>query len=115
MTPFSPARRVGALVALSGQIGTRDGRLVPGGFLSELQQALENLGNLLESSGLRRADVIKANVYLSDIADWERLNAPYVAFFGEPLPARTAIAVAALPMGARVEIEAWAVSPRHDD
>ena len=115
MTPYSPARRVGALVALSGQIGTREGSLVPGGFLAELQQALANLGSLLETCGLRRADVIKTNVYLADIADWARLNEPYVAFFGEPLPARTALAVAALPLDAKVEIEAWAVSPRHDD
>ncbi len=114
MTPYSPVRRIGALVALSGQIGLHDGTLVPGGFLAELQQALANVGALLESAGLRRADVIKTNVYLVDIADWERLNQPYVEFFEDPLPARTALAVAALPGGARVEIEAWAVGPRHD-
>jgi len=87
---------------------------VSGGFTAELRQALENLGNLLETSGLRRTDVIKTTVYLVDIADWERLNEPYVEFFREPLPARTALAVAALPLRARVEIEAWAVNPRHD-
>jgi 2-iminobutanoate/2-iminopropanoate deaminase len=114
MTPYTPARRIGALVALSGQIGVREGNLVPGGFLAELRQTLTNLGDLLETAGLRRADVIKTNVFLVDIADWERLNQPYVEFFGDPLPARTALAVAALPRGALVEIEAWAVSPRHD-
>lgn len=114
MTPYSPTRRIGALVALSGQIGLHEGKLVPGGFIAELGQALANLGALLESVGLRRADVIKTNVYLVDIADWERLNQPYIEFFGDPLPARTALAVAALPGGARVEIEAWAVSSHAD-
>ena len=112
MTPYSPHRAIGAIVAFSGQIGQRDGALVPGGFLEELRQALANLGRLIEGAGLTRADVIKTTVFLVDIADWDRLNGPYMEFFGEPLPARTALAVSALPRGARVEIEAWAVRPR---
>jgi 2-iminobutanoate/2-iminopropanoate deaminase len=100
MPPFSPVRRIGDLVALSGQTGVRDGALVGGGFLAELQQTLENLGRLLDGAGLSRRDVIKVNVYLTDIADWARLNEPYAEFFGEPYPARTALAVAALPGGA---------------
>ena len=111
MRPYSPARSAGNVVAFSGQIGQRDGQLVPGGFLEELRQALANLGQLLEGAGLDRTDVIKVNVYLVDIADWERLNEPYMKFFGEPLPARKSLAVAAMPRGARVEIEAWAVRP----
>lgn len=111
MRPYSPVRSVGSVVAFSGQIGLRDGRLVPGGFLPELRQTLANLGLLLDQAGLARADVIKVNVYLVDIADWDRLNDPYIEYFGQPLPARTAVAVAALPRGARVEIEAWAVRP----
>ena len=110
MPPYSPVRRIGSLVAISGQVGSRDGTLVPGGFLAELAQALDNLGNVLAGAGIERADVIKVNVYLTDIEDWARLNAPYAAFFPEPYPARTALAVAALPMGAQIEIEAWAVS-----
>jgi 2-iminobutanoate/2-iminopropanoate deaminase len=110
MPPFSPARRIGEVVAISGQTGLRDGALVGGGFLPELQQTLANLGRLLEEARLSRRDVIKVNVYLTDIADWQRLNQPYADFFGEPYPARTALAVAALPGGAKVEIEAWAVS-----
>jgi 2-iminobutanoate/2-iminopropanoate deaminase len=109
MPPFSPVRRIGELVALSGQTGVRDGTLVGGGFLAELEQTLANLGRLLVGAGLSRRDVIKVNVYLTDIADWQRLNQPYADFFGEPYPARTALAVAALPGGALVEIEAWAV------
>jgi 2-iminobutanoate/2-iminopropanoate deaminase len=110
MLPFNPIRRIGNLIAISGQVGVRDGTLVTGGFLAELQQALDNLGRLLADVSIDRADVIKVNVYLTDIGDWPRLNAPYAAFFGEPYPARTALAVVALPMGATVEIEAWAVS-----
>jgi 2-iminobutanoate/2-iminopropanoate deaminase len=111
MPPYSPVRRIGDMVALSGQTGVRNGALVGGGFLAELQQTLENLGLLLDSAGLSRRDVIKVNVYLTDIADWARLNEPYADFFGEPYPARTALAVAALPGGAHVEIEAWAIHP----
>ena len=109
--PYTPARNAGSITAFSGQIGQRDGKLVPGGFTAELEQALQNLGRLLEQSGLSKADVIKTTVFLADIRDWDKLNAPYMAFFGQPLPARTALAVAALPLGARVEIEAWAVRP----
>jgi 2-iminobutanoate/2-iminopropanoate deaminase len=108
--PFSPARRIGQVIAISGQVGARDGTLVTGGFLAELEQALDNLGRVLADAGIDRHNVIKVNVYLTDIADWQRLNAPYAAFFGEPYPARTALAVVALPLGAHVEIEAWAVS-----
>lgn len=107
--PYSPTRILGDLVAVSGQVGVKDGAIVPGGFLPELHQCLANLRALLEGLGLTTADVIKTNVYLADIADWGRLNVPYIDFFAEPRPARTAVAVAALPMGARVEIEAWAV------
>ena len=108
--PYSPVRRICDVIALSGQTGVRDGQLVGGGFLAELEQTLENLGRLLDGAGLSRRDVIKVNVYLTDIADWKRLNQPYADFFGEPYPARTALAVAALPGGAQVEIEAWAIN-----
>ena len=113
MPPLSPMRRRVELVALSGHTGGRDGALVGGGFLPELHQVLANLGRVLDEAGLSKRDVIKVNVYLTDIADLPRLNQPYAEFFGEPYPARTAVAVVALPGGARVEIEAWAVaSPR---
>jgi len=110
MLPFSPSRRIGNVIAISGQVGVRDGTLVTGGFRAELQQALDNLGRVLADAGIDRRDVIKVNVYLTDIGDWQQLNAPYAAFFGQPYPARTALAIVALPMGAHVEIEAWAVS-----
>jgi 2-iminobutanoate/2-iminopropanoate deaminase len=108
--PFSPWRRIGQTIATSGQVGLGDdGKLVEGGFGPELEQTLRNLNNVLADAGVTREQVIKVNVYLADIADWSALNGPYAEFFGTSLPARTAFATSALPLGARVEIEAWAV------
>lgn len=106
--PYSPSRDAGRMVAVSGQVGRRDGVLVAGGFLPELEQTLANLASVLQAAGLALTNVVKVNVYLTNIEDWGRLNTPYTEFFGDPLPARTALAVAALPGGACVEIEAWA-------
>ena len=108
--PFSPWRRIGQTIATSGQIGLGDdGKVVEGGFGPELEQTLRNLSNVLADAGVTREQVIKVNVYLADLADWSALNGPYAEFFGSSLPARTALATSALPFGARVEIEAWAV------
>ena len=108
--PFSPWRRIGQTIATSGQIGLgEDGKLVEGGFGPQLEQTLRNLGSVLADAGVKKEQVIKVNVYLADIADWAALNGPYAQFFGAALPARTAFATSALPLGASVEIEAWAV------
>jgi len=108
--PFSPWRRIGQTIATSGQIGVGDdGKVVEGGFAPELEQTLRNLRNVLADAGVTREQVIKVNVYLADIADWSALNGPYAEFFGSSLPARTAFATSALPLGARLEIEAWAI------
>ena len=110
VAPYSPWRRIGQMIATSGQIGLgEDGKVVEGGFGPELEQALRNLSNVLAGAGVTREQVIKVNVYLADLADWPALNGPYAQFFGSSLPARTAFAASALPLGARVEIEAWAV------
>jgi len=108
--PYSQWRRIGQTIATSGQVGVgEDGELVEGGFGPQLDQTLRNLGNVLADAGVTREQVIKVNVYLADLADWSALNGPYAQFFGSSLPARTTIAPSALPLGARVEIEAWAV------
>src|SRR2546421_12883033 len=108
--PFSPWRRSGQMIATSGQIGLDDGgKVAQGGFRPELEQTLRNLGDVLADAGVTREQVIKVNVYLADLADWPALNGPYAEFFGSSLPARTAFATSALPLGAKVEIEAWAV------
>jgi 2-iminobutanoate/2-iminopropanoate deaminase len=108
--PYSPWRRIGQTIATSGQIGLGDdGEMVEGGFGPQLEQTFRNLGNVLTDAGVTREQVIKVNVYLADLADWPALNGPYAEFFGSSRPARTAFATSALPLGARVEIEAWAV------
>ena len=84
-------------------------KVVKGGFGPEFEQTLRNLSNVLADAGVTREQVIKVNVYLADIADWSALNGPYAEFFGSRFPARTAFATSTLPLGARVEIEAWAI------
>ncbi|MCB0993578.1 MAG: Rid family detoxifying hydrolase [Acidimicrobiales bacterium] len=105
--PYSPALRAGEWLVCSGQIGAVEGRLVEGGFEPELRQVLANLEALLDSHGARMTDVVKTTVFLADMADFALLNEVYVAAFGDHRPARSAVGVAALPLGARVEIEAW--------
>jgi 2-iminobutanoate/2-iminopropanoate deaminase len=88
-----------------------DGGLVAGGTEPELRQAMHNLAGVLASEGASLADVVKATVFLVDMGDFAAVNAIWVEAFGPDRPARSAIGVAALPLGARVEVEAWAVLP----
>jgi 2-iminobutanoate/2-iminopropanoate deaminase len=110
--PYTPVVRAGDLVVCSGQIGLDSGAsppgLVPGGVAAQTKQALANLRTLLESEGLGWAEVFKTTVYLADIADYAVFNEAYVEVLGEHRPARAAVAVSGLPLGALVEIDAWA-------
>jgi 2-iminobutanoate/2-iminopropanoate deaminase len=106
--PYSPAVRAGDFLVVSGQTGTRDGALVQGGLGPECRQVFANLRNVLQSNGASLGDVVKTTVFLVDMADFAAMNTIYAEEFGENRPARSTIAVAALPVGARVEIEAWA-------
>jgi 2-iminobutanoate/2-iminopropanoate deaminase len=111
--PYTPVVRAGDWVVVSGQIGLRDGELVGGGFDDELRQALANLEARLTEGGASMADVVKTTVFLRHMTDYGRMNEVYGAAFPEPRPARSAFGVAELPLGALVEIEAWAfVGPR---
>ena len=92
----------------SGQVGLADGSLVEGGMGAEVKQALANLTGLLASKGATLDDVAKTTVFLTDMADYAEMNTIYLEAFGDHRPARSAVAVAALPIGASVEIEAWA-------
>ena len=111
--PFSPAVRVGNVIYLSGQLGTRtvDGRpaLVPGGVEAETRQALENIRAIVEQSGSSMERVVKCTVMMADMAEWPRMNAVYATFFPGPKPARSAFGTTGLALGARVEIECIAV------
>ena len=105
--PFSPAIRSGDFIFFSGQVGQdpATGKLVQGGVQAEARQLFRNLGTLLEAAGKSFADVVKANVYLTVIQDFAAINAIYAEQFEAPFPARTTVAVAALPLGASIEIE----------
>ena len=108
--PYSHAVRTGALVYLSGQtpIDPATGGLVPGDVAVQAERVFANLAAVLEAAGATFDDVVKVNVYLTDMADFAAVNAVYARTFAEPFPARTTVAVAGLPLGARVEIEAVA-------
>jgi 2-iminobutanoate/2-iminopropanoate deaminase len=105
--PFSPAVKAGKLFYVSGQVGLdpASASLVAGGAAAETEQVLKNLALVLAAAGKSLADVVKANVYLVDMADYSAMNAAYAKAFEAPYPARTCVGVAALPLGARVEIE----------
>lgn len=112
LAPYSPAVRSGNLVFLSGVIGTRPGtrELVAGGVGPETRQALENVRTNLAAAGLALGDVIKCTVFLASISDYDAMNAVYGEFFAQDPPARSAVGVAGLPLGARVEIECIAAA-----
>jgi 2-iminobutanoate/2-iminopropanoate deaminase len=105
--PYSVAVENGDLVFVSGQIpldaGT--GKLVEGDISAQAKQSLENLKTILQVAGLGFGHVVKTTIFLTSMADFAAVNEVYKTYVGEPYPARSTIAVAALPMGAKVEIE----------
>ena len=105
--PCSPAIRSGEFIILSGQVGVdpTTGKLVGGGVEAEARQIFSNLKLLLEAAGKSLDDAVRAGVFLTDIADFAAVNTVYAAQFEQPFPARTTVGVAALPLGAKVEIE----------
>ena len=111
--PYSPIVAAGGLLITSGQLGLVNGadgaaRLVDGGTPAQLAQALANGLALLEGRGATKTDIVKASVFLIDMGEFAAVNEVWIDFFGEHRPARTAIGVAALPLGASVEVELWA-------
>lgn len=106
--PYSPVVRAGDLLLTSGQIGAVAGTLVPGGLVAELRQAIANLTDVLASQGATLAQVVAVNVYLRHMSDYATMNEVYSELFGDVRPARTAVAVSELPLGALVEIDARA-------
>jgi 2-iminobutanoate/2-iminopropanoate deaminase len=106
--PYSPTMRAGEWLVCSGQVGVRDGALVEGGIAAEARQALDNLRALLEGEGASMEQVVKTTVFLVEMGDFAAMNEVYTEAFGDHRPARSTVAVAALPIGARFEVEAWA-------
>jgi 2-iminobutanoate/2-iminopropanoate deaminase len=106
--PYTPVVRAGDWLIVSGQVGLADGKLVPGGLEGELRQAIANLRGHLEANGASLTNVAKTTVFLRHMSDYALMNEVYIDEFGDHRPARSAIGVAELPIGALVEVEAWA-------
>ncbi len=106
--PYTPIVRAGEWLIVSGQVGIADGHVVSGGVEAELRQAISNMAGLLEGEGASLDDVVKTTVFLRHMRDYTVMNEVYVELFGDHRPARSAVAVAELPVGALIEIEAWA-------
>jgi 2-iminobutanoate/2-iminopropanoate deaminase len=109
--PYSQAVRTETLVLTAGQVGLipSTGELIEGGIEAQTRQVLTNLKNVLEAGDSGLKFVVKTTVFLKDMNDFPRMNAIYSEFFPENPPARSTIAVAGLPKGATIEIEAVAV------
>ena len=108
---FSPAIVSGDLVFTSGQIGvdSKTGQIVEGGIEGQTEQVFRNLAAVLEAAGSSTEHILKATVFLSDMADYNAMNELYRKHFRGDPPARTTVGVAALPRNARIEIEAIAI------
>jgi len=111
--PYSHAVEAGDLVFLSGQtpLDSATGKLVEGDIAAQTEQCFKNLFAVLASAGLSEADVVKANVFLTDMGNFAAMNQVYATKFSAPYPARSTVAVAGLPLGAQVEIELIARRP----
>lgn len=109
--PYSLVREAGGLLFLSGQLGVADDDLVEGGIVPQTRQALANLRAALQTRGLGLDAVAKITVYLVSMTDRHAMDEVYAATLPEPRPARTCVAVAELPFGARVELDAVATLP----
>ena len=113
--PYSAAIKVGDLIFTSGQIPAdpATGELAPGGIAQQTEQSLKNLSAVLEAAGSGLDQVIKTTCFLTDMADFAAFNAAYGKYFSDHKPARSTVAVKALPKGALVEIEC--VAEYHSD
>ena len=112
--PYSHAVVHDGMVLCSGQtpLDPATGALVSGGVAEQTEQCFRNLFAVLADADLGAEDVLKVNVYLTDMDDFAAMNGAYETMFEQPSPARTTIGVAALPLGASVEIELLARTPR---
>lgn len=109
--PYSQAVKVGDFIYTAGQIPLepQTGSLVEGGIEAQTRQAMENLSAVLEAAGSSLTQVVKTTIFVTDIKDFATVNQVYGSFFSDRPPARSTVQVAALPLGAGVEIEAVAI------
>jgi 2-iminobutanoate/2-iminopropanoate deaminase len=111
--PYSQAIVAGDLVFCAGQgaLDAATGDVLTGTVEEETERTLRNLGAVLDAAGVGFADVVKTTVFLTDMDDFAAMNGVYATFFPDPPPARSTVAVKALPKGFKVEIEAIARKP----
>jgi 2-iminobutanoate/2-iminopropanoate deaminase len=109
--PYSQAIRSGNIIYTSGQIALdpATGNLVDGDFAAQVRRVFENLNAVLTAGGTNFSSVVKATVYLTDLANFATLNEIYASYFGDTKPARTTVGVGQLPRGAMVEIDLIAI------
>ena len=111
--PYSPAVRAGDWLVLAGQVplDPTTGHFVDGDASVQIRRVLDNIAAVLRDAGAFVTDIAKTTVFVTDLADFGAMNEVYAQFFGHHRPARSTVQVAALPGGAKVEIEAWAYVP----
>ena len=109
--PYSQAIRADRLLFISGQtpLDPATGKLVPGGPAEQAEQCLKNLSAILAEAGGKLEDVVKATVFLTDMAHFAAVNEVYARYFAQPFPARSCVAVKALPLACLVEVEVIAL------
>ena len=104
--PYSQAIRTGNLLITSGQLGLiPENGILPEGVEAQAEQALKNIGAILEAAGFARTDVVKTTVFIRNMGDFGKVNEIYAAFLGDHKPARSCVEVSALPKNGLVEIE----------
>jgi 2-iminobutanoate/2-iminopropanoate deaminase len=110
--PYSQAIRIGDFLYTSGQISLdpETMKMITGDIEMETEKVLKNIESILKADGLNLNNIIKTTVYLTDLSEFTRMNQVYEKFFSETKPARACVQVAALPKGAKVEIDAIAHS-----
>lgn len=110
--PYSQGKRVGEFIFTAGQVAidpNAPGKLIAGGIKEQTEQVLKNLAGILEAGGSDLSSVVKTTVFMADLSEFAAMNEVYAQFFTANPPARSTVQVAALPLGARVEIEAIAL------
>jgi len=110
--PYSQAIAAGNVLFCAGQIplNPETGEIVQGDLSAQTMQVLENLAAVLKANGMNFSHVVKTTVFLTDLANFAKMNEVYANYFAEPYPARSTVQVAALPKGSNVEIEAIAIA-----
>jgi reactive intermediate/imine deaminase len=110
--PFSLAVRTGDFVFVSGQMGTDDKGLVPGGFEAQSRKAMDNVSDILKGMGLGMDNVVKCTIMIADMGKWADFNKVYVSYFKPGrLPARSAFGANGLALGGEIEVECMAYAP----